>query len=83
MEGRVIPRARELGADYYDPPAAPRSQWMDNNRQWINDRMDEGCTIYNCGPAPGRSNYPDPTSPYFKMELDEIAKRNYPMTEIP
>jgi hypothetical protein len=82
MEGRVIPKARELGADYYDPPVAPRNQWMENNRQWINDRMDEGCTIYNCGPAPGRANYPNPTSPYYQMELDEIAKRNYPIIEV-
>ncbi|MEX0847229.1 MAG: RHS repeat-associated core domain-containing protein, partial [Ilumatobacteraceae bacterium] len=82
MEGRVIPKARELGADYYDPPVAPRNQWMENNRQWINDRMDGGCTLYNCGPAPGRANYPNPTSPYYQMELDEIAKRNYPIIEV-
>ena len=82
MEGRVIPKARELGAGYYDPPVAPRNQWMENNRQWINDRMDEGCTIYNWGPAPGRANYSNPTSPYYQMELDEIAKRNYPIIEV-
>jgi hypothetical protein len=82
MEGRVIPKANELGADYYDPPAAPRDQWMENNRKWINDRMDEGCTIYDCGPAPGRANYPSPTSPYYQMELDEIAKRSYPVIKV-
>jgi hypothetical protein len=82
MEGRVIPKANELGADYYDPPAAPRDQWMENNRKWINDRMDEGCTIYDCGPAPGRANYPSPTSPYYQMELDEIAKRSYPVIRV-
>lgn len=78
----MIPTADRIGAGYYDPPPAPRNQWMDNNRDWLNDRMDEGCTIYNCGPAPGRSNYPDATSEYYQMELDEIAKRNYPMIEI-
>ena len=78
MEGRVIPTAERLGADYYNPLDAPPSEWMENNRQWINDRMDEGCTIYDCGAAPGRVNYPDPTSPYYQMELDEIAKRGYP-----
>ena len=52
---------------------------MENNRRWLNDRMDEGCTIYTCGPAPGR---PNATSPYYQMELDEIAKRGYPMTDI-
>jgi hypothetical protein len=40
--------------------------------------MDEGCTIYDCGPVPGRANYPNPTSEYYQMELNEIAKRGYP-----
>lgn len=78
MEGRVIPTAKRLGADYYKPPKAPPEQWMDNNRRWINERMDEGCTIFDCGAAPGRANYPEPTSPYYKMEQEEIAKRGYP-----
>lgn len=73
---RVIPFAKKNGADWYKPdPNAPPSKWMENNRQWINDRMDEGCRILDCGPAPGRSNYPNPTSRYYQMELDEIFKR--------
>jgi hypothetical protein len=82
MEGRVIPTAKALGADFYDPPDADPLDWMDNNRQWINDRMDEGCTIYDCGPAPGRANYPEPTSPYYQMERGEIANRGYPTTPV-
>jgi RHS repeat-associated protein len=82
MQGRVIPTAERIGADYYDPPEAPPSEWMENNRQWINDRMDEVCTIYDCGPAPGRANYPGPTSEYYQMELNEIAKRGYPTIPI-
>jgi hypothetical protein len=82
MEGRVIPTADRLGADYYNPPDAPPSEWMENNRQWINDRMDEGCTNLRLRAAPGRVNYPDPTSPYYQMELDEIAKRGYPTTPV-
>lgn len=78
MEGRVIPTAKKLGAGYYDPPEAPPSQWMENNRQWIQARMAEGCTIYDCGAAPGRSNYPKPTSPYYEMELGEIDAVGYP-----
>ncbi len=78
MAGRVIPEARRTGADYYDPPYLPPSQRMPHNRRWINDRMDEGCRIIDCGPAPGRRNYPNPTSPYYQMELDEIARRDYP-----
>ena len=82
MEGRVIPKANELGANYYKPPVAPEQEWMINNRKWINARMDEGCTIYNCGAALGRANYPDATSPYYQMELDQIARRGYPTLEI-
>jgi hypothetical protein len=44
--------------------------------------MDEGCTIYDCGPAPGRANYPNPTSEYYQMELNEIDKRGYPTIPI-
>lgn len=83
MRGRVIPAASGLGAGYYDPPAAPRSEWMENNRRWINDRMDEGCVFYDCGPAPGRSNYPSATSEFYQMELNEIAKRGYPVKKVP
>jgi hypothetical protein len=80
MQGRVIPEAQRLGADYYDsPPDLPPSQWMEHNRKWFNDRMDEGCTVIDCGPAPGRKRYPKPTSPYYQMELDEAAKRDYPL----
>jgi RHS repeat-associated protein len=82
MEGRVIPTAKKLGADWYNPPDAPPAQWMENNRRWINERMDEGCTIFDCGAAPGRAKYPEPTSPYYQMELDEIAKRGYPTTRV-
>jgi hypothetical protein len=51
---------------------------MGHNRAWINQKMDEGCTIFDCGAAPGRANFPGPTSPYYRMELEEIARRSYP-----
>ncbi len=78
MNGRVIPRAREEGAEYYDPPYLPPSERMAHNGAWINQKMDEGCTIIDCGPAPGRDKFPEVTSPYYQMELDEIARRDYP-----
>ena len=79
MTNRVEPFAKKIGADTYKAdPTAPREMWMKNNRDWIRKQMDDGCTIYDCGPAPGRSNFPSPTSPYYKMELDEIGLRNYP-----
>ncbi|MDO1530470.1 RHS repeat-associated core domain-containing protein [Fulvimonas sp. R45] len=77
MADRVIPAAEANGASYYNPPEAPPEQWMQNNRDWINQKMDEGCTILDCGAAPGRTNYPNPTSPYYQMELDQIMSRGY------
>lgn len=77
MAGRVIPTARARGATAYDPPTAPPETWMDNNRNWINQKMDEGCRLLDCGAAAGRANYPEATSPYYRMELHEIEKRNY------
>jgi RHS repeat-associated protein len=78
MGGRVIPTAEARGANFYNPPEAPPEQWMQNNKDWINQKMDEGCTILDCGAAPGRPNYPDPSSPYYQMELEQIRLRNYP-----
>lgn len=77
MANRVEPFAKKIGADTYKAdPSAPREMWMENNRSWIRKQMEDGCTIYDCGPAPGRANFPGPTSPYYKMELD--ALRDYP-----
>jgi hypothetical protein len=73
MANRVEPFAKKIGADTYKAdPTAPRETWMENNRTWIRKQMDDGCTIYDCGPAPGRANFRGPTSPYYKMELDEL-----------
>jgi hypothetical protein len=78
MSGRVQPYADSIGAHTYKPdPSAPRTEWMQNNENWINQIMDEGWTIIDRGPAPGRANYPNPTSEYYVMELREILRRTY------
>ena len=77
MTNRVEPFAKRIGADTYKAdPSAPRERWMENNRAWIRKQMEDGCIVYDCGPAPGRANFPGPTSPYYKMELEEL--RDYP-----
>ena len=81
MADRVIPTAKARGANWYDPRKAPPEKWMENNQKWINEKMDQGCRILDCGAAPGRANYPNPTSPYYKMELEQINQRNYPFYE--
>jgi hypothetical protein len=76
MGGRVIPYAERIGAEYYNPSEDISS--MENNREWIKAQMEDGCLIIDCGPAPGRALYPNPTSEYYQMELDEIGKAEYP-----
>jgi hypothetical protein len=79
MEGRVKPFASQYG--YETMPALSSdlspTEKLSLNRAWINERMDQGYTIVDLGPAPGYRYYPYITSPYYGMEQAEIAARNY------
>jgi hypothetical protein len=78
MEGRVIPHAEDIGAEYYKPtPGAPPSEWMANNRAWIQEQMARGRQIIDIGPDPTRAAYPLETSPYYAMEHGEIFGSGY------
>ncbi|MDP2005271.1 MAG: RHS repeat-associated core domain-containing protein [Rubrivivax sp.] len=79
---RVIPTAKEAGADWYRPRNGAAENFMRNNKRWINRKMDKGCRILDCGAAPGRKSYPRPTSPNYKMELEQIEKQSYPTKTI-
>jgi hypothetical protein len=82
MATRVIPTAKEIGANWYKPRNSVAENFQKNNERWINKKMNEGCRILDCGAAPGRRNFPDPTSPNYKMELEQVSKRNYPIEHI-
>jgi len=73
--GRVKPFAKRYGYEYFETKSSP-SQWMRENRAWIRARMDEGYTIVDLGPAPGRANYPYITSDFYRMELGQILGRS-------
>jgi hypothetical protein len=79
QKGRVEPTAAALGAGTFSPsaPGLTTQELLAENRAWINSCMDEDITIYDCGPAPGRANYPEPTSPFYDMELGQIEARQY------
>ncbi len=79
---RVIPTAKEHGAGWYEPRKGAAENFLKNNERWINRKMEKGCRILDCGAAPGRKNYPEPTSPNYKMELEQIAKRGYPTERV-
>ena len=83
MEERVQPAADRIGADTYQPDStAPRSEWEQNQRDWINKQMDDGKTIYDCGPDPERPSYPGISSPWYQIERNEIVARSYPTSPL-
>ena len=77
MADRVIPTALSRGTEWYKPADAPPEQWMQNNIDWINQKMDQGYCILDFGAAPGRVNFLEAKSPYYQAELDQISSRDY------
>jgi hypothetical protein len=72
---RVIPFARSIGAEYFDPPViADPAEQLAWNQRWIRTKMDQGYSIIDIGPDPGRPLDP---SDFYAMEKSEIARRSY------
>lgn len=83
MANRVQPYADKVGAETYQPdPTAPREQWEQNQRDWINKQMDDGRVIHDCGPSPDNPNYPGISSPWYGIEKGETAGRNYSLIPV-
>ncbi|HKY16438.1 MAG TPA: DUF6531 domain-containing protein [Microthrixaceae bacterium] len=79
MRTRVIPAANQMGGEYYQPPPfTSDAASMAHNRYWINEQMNQGRNLIDVGPARGRPNYPEPSSPWYQMERDQVAARDYP-----
>lgn len=83
MERRVIPYAQDRGADWYGPLTeigSPES--FIEQVAFINEKMDQGVTVYDIGPSPARApphgNYPLPTSDYYFLEAMHVYSRNGP-----
>ena len=74
MMGRVIPAGKSLGAKWYKPGASTGDAAKDlaANRAWIRQGMKPGRIFVDVGPERGRASYPKPTSPFYKMEVDEL-----------
>ena len=76
MRDRVIPKAAELGADYYKPRAPVDVEHaFKKQARWINDQMRQGREIIDLGPDPIRTK----RSPFYEIERKAIQKRNYPV----
>ena len=69
IDGETMPDYSGMGLD--------DDQLMEMNRDWINDKMDSGYIIIDIGPNPEKLGYPEPTGPWYLMELREIEERAY------
>ncbi len=76
MKDRVIPKAKELDADYYKPRKTSGDP-LKKNERWIDDKMREGREIIDLGPDPRRAK----RSEYYEAEKKRIERRKYPVRE--
>jgi RHS repeat-associated protein len=73
MRDRVIPYAKEIGADWYKPRSNNPERWLGNNERWLKTKMAEGREIIDIGIDPLRTT----RSPYYEAEKHLIQSSNY------
>ena len=76
MKDRVIPTAKNRGAEYYKPRKT-KSDPLKKNERWIDEKMREGRKVIDIGPDPKRSK----RSPFYKAEKRRIERRKYPVSK--
>ena len=76
MRDRVIPYAKEIGADWYKPRSNNPERWLGNNERWLQTKMAEGREIIDIGIDPLRTT----RSPYYEVEKNLIQSNNYHIT---
>ncbi|MCF6174222.1 MAG: RHS repeat-associated core domain-containing protein [Victivallaceae bacterium] len=70
MPNRVIPKAKELGAEFYRPrPNQKPRKWLSQNKKWIKKQMKEGKEIIDIGPGKGKE-----IRRYYGMEKKAVKK---------
>lgn len=75
---RVIPMAKNLGADWYKATGTNAANFLRNNMQWLRRQMKKGKEICDAGLDKLRKN----RSPNYKAEKELLEKHNYPTTPI-
>ncbi len=75
---RVRRAAGQFGADIYEPGGnVPPTNWLTNNKQWIQKWMRRDALFIDIGRDPERVKYRNPISPYYDMEVQQLQGRNY------
>jgi RHS repeat-associated protein len=88
MSSRVIPYAEERGYIWYggvsDPENYTTEELLAHNRAQVESWVQEGRTIIDVGPEPGREFYPLETSPNYAMEQNIVrGYENYIQAVLP
>ena len=75
MPGRVIPVAQQIGSGTYNPPTAPKSEWLVNDKIWMQRQIDERKIIYDIGVTPEKRV--PARSPYYQIERQALINAGY------
>ena len=77
MQNRVIPLAEQNGFTYYQPGPSlgSRAANLAANQTWLQTMINQGSTIIDIGPAPGRSYL----SPFYQMESQMVNENSVPV----
>ena len=75
---RIIEFAKANGYGWFTPsaPGLSKSALMSEDKNWINQVMEEECDILDAGVDPRKENWPDITSDFYRLEKIEV--RGYP-----
>jgi len=78
MKGRVLPFAKKLESkglkvETFTPSKGlSMNQALEENAQWIRNLKKEGVAIADIGPSPARPMFPEPSSPFYRVERQEV-----------
>lgn len=78
MKGRVLPFAKRLESkglkvETFTPSKGlSMNQALEENAQWVRNLKKEGVAIADIGPSPARPMFPEPSSPFYGVERQEV-----------
>jgi hypothetical protein len=74
MKDRVIPKAKEIGAEYYKPRERKASytleEKIEKNIRWIKEKISKGYGVRDLGPKGKHAE-----SPFYKAEKEIVKDR--------
>lgn len=73
---RVIDEAKKNGWDYYKSRPSNPSNYMKNNKNWIQRQIEKGREFIDMGRDPAKVKNNKPVGEYYEMEKNQLEKSN-------